>query len=297
MPEGQATLKFGARSVKVRRKGDARNLPPLRFWLIAGAMVIGVSLAVVLFFRAEGVLIRDGRFALSGPPDPGQELPGFQLRGLRHASRERVMQVFDRDFGRSVYMLPLRQRREQLLRVEWIREAAIYRVWPNRIEVEVQEREPVAFAQLPALTTDGSYAYTYSLIDSEGVLLPPPGKAEYRLPVLTGIRLRDTQALRRERVRQMQRLLAEAGELGRKLSEIDAADVHNLVGTVEYNGRALALMLGDRNFKLRLENFFQHFPVIDKKAPGATTLDLRLEDRITVVESKNRDKDSSKGSQ
>ena len=46
----------------------------------------------------------------------------------------------------------------------------------------------------------------------------------------------------------------------------------------------VTLLLGDRNFDTRYRNFANHFSEIKEKLPGAATLDLRLEDRITVVD-------------
>ena len=51
-----------------------------------------------------------------------------------------------------------------------------------------------------------------------------------------------------------------------------------------YDGRILTLLLGDRNFAVRYGNFLSHYAQIQQRLPGAAVLDLRLEDRITVVE-------------
>jgi hypothetical protein len=43
-------------------------------------------------------------------------------------------------------------------------------------------------------------------------------------------------------------------------------------------------MMGDRNFKRRLEDFLAHYAEINKRSPRATSFDLRLDDRITTKE-------------
>ena len=48
----------------------------------------------------------------------------------------------------------------------------------------------------------------------------------------------------------------------------------------------VTLLLGDRNFAVRYQNFLNHYSEIREKMPGANSLDLRIEDRITVVEQK-----------
>ena len=51
-------------------------------------------------------------------------------------------------------------------------------------------------------------------------------------------------------------------------------------------------MLGDQDFAARYQNFINHYAEIRQRMPAATTLDLRLEDRITVVEKMDERKSS-----
>jgi hypothetical protein len=46
--------------------------------------------------------------------------------------------------------------------------------------------------------------------------------------------------------------------------------------------RALELIVGDRNYATRYQNFLSHYPEIRKRSPGVKTFDLRLDDRITT---------------
>ncbi|MEP6960693.1 MAG: hypothetical protein ABI995_01350, partial [Acidobacteriota bacterium] len=69
------------------------------------------------------------------------------------------------------------------------------------------------------------------------------------------------------------------------ISEIDVTDTENVAVSRSYKGRILKLMLGDRNLATRYNNFVTHFGEIESRVPSAKTLDLRLEDRITVMES------------
>jgi hypothetical protein len=56
---------------------------------------------------------------------------------------------FAEDSGKSVFDIPLAERRRHLLAVDWVREASVMRVWPDRIRIDIVERVPVAFASLP----------------------------------------------------------------------------------------------------------------------------------------------------
>jgi len=179
--------------------------------------------------------------------------------------------------GRSIYLLPLAGRRATLRTVDWVKDAAVLRLWPNRVLVRVAERRPVAFVTLAASR--------YGLIDEDGVILPP-ATDRFHLPVLKGVNARDSGADRRDRVQRMLRLLRALGGHAEQIAEVDVTDREDLRVTQPYDGRMVTLLLGDRNFAVRYQNFLNHYTEIREKMPGANSLDLRLEDRITVVEQK-----------
>jgi cell division protein FtsQ len=123
----------------------------------------------------------------------------------------------------------------------------------------------------------------FGLIDEDGVILPR-APDRFTLPVLTGVRASDALSERRDRVHRMLRLTNDLGGNARNISEIDVSDRDNLKVTAPRDGHIVTLLLGDRNFALRYQNFLDHYPAIKRRLPDAATLDLRLEDRITVVE-------------
>lgn len=241
---------------------------------IAGAVLVG---GLYGLNRAERFIVRDARFSFI-IPDFGLESPSLKVEGIHHASRFQVLRVFSPDFGRSVYLLPLAERREKLKELDWVKDASISRIWPNKIFVRVHEREPAAYVHLPMDRTA-----RIALIDGDGVILQPPLHARFELPVVTGIRADDVQPIRREKVRRLLLMMKEVGQLGDRISEVDVSDRSNIKVTARARDRALVLWMGDQNFAARLRNFVNHYSDIQRRLPGATTLDLRLDDRITVV--------------
>lgn len=264
-------------------KSKNRGAPPTRLLLRFGgiAIAVGVVLSGGIYAsdRFAQFLIRDTRFFLPGPADYGLESPNLELHGIRYASRQQVLRLFEQDYGRSLYLFPLAARRSELLRVRWVHDAAIYRIWPNRIVVQITERRPAAFIKLPA-----EAMLRWALIDEEGVILDPPPKAAFQLPVLAGVIGGESQEKRGIRVRRMQRLMKELGSLADNVSEVDAGDLDDLKITEQAGGGAVTLMLGDRNFSSRLTNFLEHYPEIRRNMPQARSFDLRLDDRITGLE-------------
>lgn len=249
-------------------QGRARWLSPR---LIAGTLsgVVVLVTALLAFHWVEQFLIRDPRFGLSDPDN------SLLIIGAEHASRRALEEVFAEDFGRSAYLVPVGDRRMTLKTVAWVKDATVSRIWPNRLVARVVERKPVAYF--------ASSSTRAALIDEEGVILPPTGE-RFALPAVVGVRAFDPPPRRRERVALLLRLLNEIGEARKNISEVDVSDRDNLKVTVPYEGGMVTLLLGNTHFQLRYTNFRNHVAEIKRKLPEASTLDLRVEDRITVVE-------------
>ena len=241
-------------------------------------LLILTGAAIYAAQQFELFVIRDPRFALPAPSEYGEESPGLHLEGLKYASRLQVLRVFQQDVGRSVSLFPLAERRKALMRIPWIKDAAIQRTWPNQITVRVIEREPVAFLQLQS---EG--ITRYPLIDTDGVILEPPARALFDVPVLIGVRTEETQTMRGLRVRRMQRLLKDLGASANKVSEVDVSDLDNLHVRVKVDRRSILLIMGDHNFRSRFQGFLDHIDEIQKRISDMVALDLRLDDRITVI--------------
>ena len=257
---------------RVRSGASRRSVSTGRIVRISIAVSIMLIASLYLFHRLEQLLIRDPRFTLSGVDG---DTAAIEIAGATHASRAQIERVFAIDLGRSVYLLPLADRRDVLRTVDWVKDASIARLWPNRVVVSVEERKPVAFVTLAPSR--------FGLIDEDGVILPP-APDRFALPVLSGVRASDSVADRRDRVHRMLRLTRDLGDEARNISEIDVSDRDNLKVTAPRDGHIVTLLLGDRDFALRYQNFLNHYAEIKRRLPNAATLDLRLADRITVVE-------------
>ncbi len=245
------------------------------------ATAFSVAVVGLLFGWQElqRFLLRDSQFLVAAPPDLGEDSPALEIRGLKNAARSQVSAVFQSDYGRSLYMLPIRERRLQLLGNPWIAEASVTRVWPNQIRVEVKEREPVAWVQI----TGPEQTQEPALIDTDGNILRLQQPGEFQLPVLRGVGLQQDEAERKVRVHRFVKLLQDAGPLAEKISEVDATDPGNLKVMQDENGRVVMLFIGDRQFRRRLEKFRLSYPEILKRAPESNVFDLRIEGNILSV--------------
>jgi cell division protein FtsQ len=265
-----------------KRQNRTAVVRGFRYGLLGIAATLAVAGVIYGAQRVERFLIGDPRFALPGPTEYGEERANVHLTGVKWASRAEILRVFQPDYNRSLYLLPLAERRSALLRVGWVRDATITRIWPNELAVHIDERQPVAFLQIPF----GPMS-RYALIDADGVILEPPAKARFDLPVITGVSADAPIAERALRVHRMQRLTGELGALTAGVSEIDVGDLENLKVREQIQNQAVLLDLGDRNFASRMRTFVDQFPNIRHRLPPAAELDLRIDEQIIAVSQTN----------
>lgn len=259
-----------------RQEAEARetNYQTVRRGLWLAVIFSTMLLALVwIGLRLQDFLIHDPQFTLASPTDSAEEHASVRLLGLKYSAREPVAAMFDRDYGKSVYLLPLRQRRLDLLGLRWIRTARITRVWPNRVDVHLEERVPAAFVSLSGEDTLG-------VIDTEGAILRQETEQALRLPVAVGISPEQTLEQRRFLVRRILKLMRDAGPLADQISEVDVTDPDNLRVLQEVGGKAVILNIGNRGFRRRLEKFRLNAAEILRRDPGRTYFDLRTEGSI-----------------
>ncbi len=238
---------------------------------------IGVAGATLLFASTAFAAVKIRRYVIDDPEFTlSRDRPeSLTIEGLKYTSRSKVRRIFSGDFEHSIFAIPLDERRRRLMAIDWVEDASVSRVWPDRLVVRLRERTPVA------------YVYFRSgvlLIDSYGALLEPPGSSHFTFPVLKGVREDEADEQRHERVRTLMLFEQEMGYLAKDLSEVDVSDAENIRVVSQMDKRAVELVMGDTNFASRYQNFANHYPEIHKHSPDVKTFDLRLDDRITARE-------------
>lgn len=277
----------GPAETSAPRPARARNRPPSPFKQRARVAVRLAPwvLAVLVGLWAREKLVRfleeDPRFRLPATEwEAGSQ--ALEIRGVRSVPRHEVLEVFREDLGRSVYRVPLTQRRRQLLAIDWVAGASVARRWPNRLEIRIRERRPVAFV-VAGPGSPGAQAGT-ALMDAEGVLLRWPAQGSFSLPVLWGVSAAQSASERRGRVRLMLELLDHVGPHASRVSEIDVTDPRNVVVTLALEDRAVRLWLGRENFASRLKGFREYYAQIARWAPEARIFDLRVDGQVRAVD-------------
>ena len=251
---------------------NKKTQPGFNWRLTFGILAVGVAgvSTAVAGYRVSLYATSDPRFTLSH-----DRKDALTILGLTYASRSKVQRVFAADFDRSVFSVPLDERRRRLLAIDWVADASVSRVWPDRLVIRIRERKPVAFV---------SFRSGPLLIDAQGVLLEPPAQAEFSFPVLSGVREEESDADRRAHVRTFLQVQEEMGYLAKEISEVDASDPENIRIVAQVDQRVVTLLLGDGNYAQRFQSFLNHYPEIRKGSPHAKVFDLRLDGRFTVKE-------------
>jgi cell division protein FtsQ len=264
-----------------RARRRARRAVQFTGWTLA--IVAVVFAAAFLLVHGEQFVASDPRFRIAAAGPGGGPGSAITVTGVRHASMSSILDVFAEDHGRSLYRLDPEERRKALQRVEWVKDATVRRVWPNRVAVGIIERAPVAFLQIPARATGDAgqpVAYRPLLIDADGVLLTPRGSLPPDLPLVSGIRETDHPELRRDRIARAMLLLEALQEVRENLDEVDVSEPENLKVTYRIHERDYVLALGNRDFGERFQRFMRGYPEWKNNLPTRALIDLTHDSRV-----------------
>jgi cell division protein FtsQ len=209
-----------------------------------------------------------------------------ELSGNHYVTRANVLEIFSADRNHSVLRVPLDERRRQLEAIPWVEQATVRRALPNKIEVEIVERVPIAFLR------QGSAP---ALVDIHGVILEKPVRGDFHFPVVTGISSEMTPEEREKRMQlfagfTQQVEAARAGAL-EQVSEIDLAEAHDLRATIsglnggDSGGSAdspILVHFGDSDFEARYRTLLENIGQWRATAGRVESVDLRF-NREAVV--------------
>jgi len=277
----------GARdSAAISRPNRWRSfLSVLRLVTVSCAVVIVTVGLAWAGWNADHFLRTDSRFVIGRQAQIGAP-PPIEVTGAENASRRAILAVFNPDRGHSIYSVDCDKRRVQLKTIEWVKDATVRRIWPNRLAVEIKERAPVAFIQMPGAVTgsmENPVSYEPALIDEEGMILRTHVGSAGKLPLLLGLRIDSGPDQRRVAVDRMRELLHALEGYRDNILEVDVSDPNDLRITYQLGDQLLILILGEERFRERLEHFLKHYEGIRDRLPPRSVLDISIEGRVTAI--------------
>ena len=209
--------------------------------------------------------------------NPRYRLAAIELRGQKYLGKSEVEAVFHADKDRTIYTIPLEERRRQIEEIGWVHHASVTRIPPGEIWVRVEEREPLAFLWSPR---------GVNLIDSEGVVLDVPPETYFSLPVVRGVTLREPEESRRAKLQQLVKFLGAiqtAAATGiEQVSEVNLADTRNVRAIVADGDHSILLHFGDELFGERFLTYQAHIAEWRRQFTEMQSIDLRYDGQAVI---------------
>lgn len=241
----------------------------LSLWILISAVVITVGVFVI-------------RFALYSPQVLLLKTDQIDVAGNHVVTRESLVNAFYNDRGKSVLTVPLDKRRSDIEQIGWVESASVQRILPNRIRVEVTERNPIAFVR-----NGGEVA----LIDAHGVILDRPSDLDARFPIISGVTdslPRDERERRMETYQELVRdLNAVNADSSNQLSEVDLSNPKNvrivMAGIPGVNAtQAVTIKFGSGDFTSKYRMLIENFAQWQANAGCVHSVDLQFTRQIVL---------------
>ena len=268
--EEESPFLRGQKRVSARRNTVPKKTLHLLAWSAAAlvvACVAGIA-GTALYQYGE----RNWRFRIQSSDD-------IEISGTHNVPHGQVMEVLGGDIGRNIFFIPLTERKAQLEKIPWVESASVMRFVPNRLQVEIHERTPVAFARV------GSRIW---LIDAGGTLmeLPGSGKQKYSFPVVVGMNPGEPLSTRGARMKVYNQLLREFDSDGahysQDLSEVDLSDPEDIKILTNDSAGPVLVHLGPSDFLNRYKIYVTHVQGWRQQFDKLESVDLRYEHQIIV---------------
>ncbi len=258
----------GQKRVSARRSSLPKKTANRLLWGAAAAAsvcVMGLA-AVWLYHYGE----RSWRFRVESSDN-------IEVLGTQNVTKAQIMEVMGADIGRNIFFIPLALQKTQLEQIPWVESASVMRFVPNRLQVLIHERTPVAFARVgPRIL----------LIDAGGTLMELPAKRKYSFPVILGMNLGEPLSTRAPRMKVYMQLLRELDGGGSRysqdLSEVDLSDLDDVKVRVNDPAGDVLVHLGSSDFLARYKVYMTHAQAWRQQFQKLESVNLRYENQVIV---------------
>src|ERR1017187_2243035 len=258
----------GQKRVSARRSSLPKKTASRLLWasLAAAILCVAAIAAAALYEYGE----RSWRFRVESSDH-------IEVAGMQNVTRAQITEVMGADIGRNIFFIPLAQQKAQLEQGPWVESASVMRFVPNRLQVEIHERTPVAFARVgPRM----------SLIDAGGTLMELAPKHRYSFPVILGMNPGEPLSTRAPRMKiygEMVRELDSGGaRYSQDLSEVDLTDLEDVKVRVNDPAGDVLVHLGSSDYLRRYKIYVTHAQGWRQQFQKLESVDLRYDNQIIV---------------
>lgn len=255
--EGDPPFLRPRQRTRVQRPRRALGRAPLVLHVGAIAAVVGV----VLWQGYARVMASDRL-----------KVTKVDVRGAHFLSEGEVRALLGPAVGENILALDLESLKQGLRSSRWVGDAHVERSLPDTLRIDIQERHPVALAEIDRLY----------LMDGEGSLIEMygPRTAGFDLPIVRGLGGLQPEE-RGERARRVAVLLSDIGDLAFELSEVRALPEGDLEAVLR-GGEVVRF--GGPPYQHKFATFLGLRASLRERCPDAEFFDLRFRDRIFVKE-------------
>ncbi len=247
--EREAPVRVGRRrgaSMGTRRRDEPQTalLPPLRRTLLLALRAMGVGLVLALVLALMGWVAQRPMFQIQRAVVSGD---------LRQVDRDLVAKRAHALRG-NFFTVNLDAAAAELRAIPWVRAVNMRRLWPNGLEVEVEEQHPMAHWGDEQLLNTWGEVFVADYADALPRFDGPAGSGP-------------------EMARAAQQFNRELAPIGRQVEALDLSERRAWTLRLD-NG--LTLALGRDNIHERLTRFVGVYPLVFKDEPARGALvDLR----------------------
>jgi cell division protein FtsQ len=279
---------------KYLRRQKPVEIKRRKFGRQAWSMYLRVALWIAITAAGAWMAYITSHFLLASPEMALLHPEQVEISGTRYVQRANVLGIFAADRSHSVLRIPIDQRRRQLELIPWVERATVRRALPNKIEVEIRERMPIAFLR------QGS---ELSLVDVHGVILERPVKGNFHFPVVTGLSADLPLEGREQRMQVfagfMQQVESARAGASEQVSEIDLSDANDLRATLiglqgpafssrnpggasSQSDAPLLVHFGDGDFQGKYRTLLENIGTYRAKAGRLESLDMRFNGEVVA---------------
>jgi cell division septal protein FtsQ len=179
------------------------------------------------------------------------EIKKIDLRGVSRASKDDIEKIVGSQVEKSgVWNADLNEIKERVEKLAFVKTAAVSRILPDGVRVNLIERVPKALVRIKG----GDF-----WVDEEAVILGLVGEKEERPPfMLRGWDESKTEAAAKDnqtRVKMYQKMIADWREfdLASRVKEVDLENLQDPKAIVLDSGETISIDLGKENFGKRLQ--------------------------------------------
>src|SRR5271163_859170 len=258
----------GQKRVSARRSSLPKKTANRLLWaVVAAGVVCATGLAVAALYHYGE---HSWRFRVESSDN-------IEVTGMQNVTKAQIMETMGADIGRNIFFIPLAQQKAQLEQIPWVESASVMRFVPNRLQVEIHERTPVAFARV------GPRMF---LIDAGGTLMELTPKHKYSFPVILGMNPGEplsTRAPRMKAYAEMVRDLDTGGaRYSQDLSEVDLSDLEDVKVRVNDAAGDVLVHLGSSDYLRRYKIYVSHAQGWRHQFQKLESVDLRYDNQIIV---------------